>query len=125
MKNSSYAGHIVEKGVTTSAINPLYEVKVIIDNNNGRILRGMTCRGYPENETNSTDIVVPTRAVMTNNSGEKFVWTENNGRANAVYVETGEFSQGGVIIINGLNPGDKIVTEGYQKISEGMKIAER
>ena len=113
LKNSSYAGHIVEKGVTTSAINPLYVVKLIIDYNHGRILPGMTCRVYPENETNSTDIVFPTRAVMTNNSGEKFVWTENNGRANAVYVETVEFSQGGVISINGLNPGAKIVTEEY------------
>ena len=52
-------------------------------------------------------------------------WLLKNGKANAVNIETGTFTQNGIIIKSGIKEGDKIVTEGYQKISEGMNIAER
>ena len=46
----------------------------------------------------------------------------NDGRAEARPVATGSLTANGVEITDGLKEGDQVVTDGYQKISENMKV---
>lgn len=125
ISKESIKGKVTEKGVTTSSLNPLYEVKVKIDNAKGAILPGMTCNVHIINEKNEKLIIVPVRSVMLGENGKKYVWTIKEGKAEQTEIETGDFSKDGVIVKSGLIKGDKIVVGGYQKISKGMNIEEK
>ena len=55
--------------------------------------------------------------------GTLFVWTvDNNNKAHRTKVTIGETHGNHVTIVDGLNIGQRIVTEGYQKLSEGTKV---
>jgi multidrug efflux system membrane fusion protein len=47
----------------------------------------------------------------------------NDGNiARRQFVKTGDLTDSGIVVSEGLSAGDKIITEGFQKISEGTKI---
>jgi hypothetical protein len=50
------------------------------------------------------------------------VWLADNNTAKCRIVQTGALSDYGITIIDGLTLGEKLIVEGYQKVSEGMKI---
>ena len=66
-------------------------------------------------------IVVPANAVLINNEG-KFVWVAKDGRATRQSITISGYSGTGVVVSEGLNSGDIVIVEGYQKVSEGMKV---
>ena len=39
-----------------------------------------------------------------------------------VTTETGDFEGDGIIILSGLKPGDQVIVNGQQKVSEGMRV---
>ena len=66
-------------------------------------------------------IVVPANAVLINNDG-KFVWVAKDGRATRQNITISGYSGTGVVVSEGLHSGDIVIVEGYQKVSEGMKV---
>jgi hypothetical protein len=50
------------------------------------------------------------------------VWLADNNNAKRRIVQTGTLSDYGITIIESLTIGEKLIVEGYQKVSEGMKI---
>ena len=66
-------------------------------------------------------IVVPANAVLINNDG-KFVWVAKDGRATRQTITISGYSGTGVVVSEGLHSGDIVIVEGYQKVSEGMKV---
>ena len=66
-------------------------------------------------------IVVPANAVLINNDG-KFVWVAKDGRATRQNISISGYSGTGVVVSQGLHGGDLVIVEGYQKVSEGMKV---
>ena len=52
----------------------------------------------------------------------RFVWKIVDGEAKATPVRTGDLTEQGLFILEGLNEGDIVVIGGYQKISEGMRV---
>ena len=54
---------------------------------------------------------------------KRFVYLlEGDGTAKRVPVKTGIRSEGRIEIVEGLRPGQKIVTEGVVKLADGMKV---
>ena len=68
-------------------------------------------------------IVVPPAAVQMDAQG-KYVWTVEDGRVYKTRVTLDGFSGHGVVVSSGLIPGDKVIVEGWQKVSTGMKVTE-
>jgi membrane fusion protein (multidrug efflux system) len=64
---------------------------------------------------------VPELAVV-GEGDQRFVYTVENGQAKRVPVRVGMRSDGRVEIVEGLQPGQRVVTEGVVKISDGMKV---
>jgi membrane fusion protein (multidrug efflux system) len=64
---------------------------------------------------------VPELAVV-GEGDQRFVYTIENGQAKRVPVRVGMRSDGRVEIVEGLQPGQRVVTEGVVKISDGMKV---
>lgn len=115
-----FNGKIIEKGMTASLVTHSYPVKVLIEHPDKELYPGMIARVVFHNDVNK-GIVIPANAVLINSEG-KFVWVAENGRATRRSIIVSGYSGEGVIVSQGLQIGDMIIVEGYQKVSEGMRV---
>lgn len=117
-----FEGRVTEKGVEANPLAHTYEARIRLDNGSGALLPGMVCRVRLAGDAGGEAIVVPAGAVQTAGRGERFVWCVREGRAERVAVTTGALVDGGVVVADGLVPGDEVITDGCQKVSGGMKV---
>ncbi|REG99445.1 efflux RND transporter periplasmic adaptor subunit [Flavobacterium aquicola] len=123
LDNASFDGTLVEKGVLANQVSHTYDIKLQVNNPSGKIIPGMVCRTYLGTGSSESNIIVPLRAVQVDYSGKRFVWLQDKNNK-AVYRELklGSLSQNGVQVLSGLQEGDKLITAGYQNISEGITV---
>ncbi len=117
----SYTGKVVEKGLSASLLTHSYPVKIHIDQPDADLVPDMIAKVMLQSDV-STGIIVPANAVLINNDG-KFVWVAEEGRATRRPVVINGYSGKGVVISEGLQAGDSVIVEGYQKVSEGMRVS--
>ena len=67
--------------------------------------------------------MIPVTAVQKKSDGSLFVWTVGkDSTAHRMTVTIGQTQGNYVNVIDGLTIGDRIATEGYQKLSENSKV---
>ena len=115
-----YSGKVIEKSMTASLITHSYPVKVLVEQPDKELVPGMIGKVMLQSDA-STGIIIPANAILINHEG-KFVWVEEDGRASRRFIQIAGYSGTGVIISEGLQTGDHVIVEGYQKVSEGMKV---
>lgn len=120
----------VEKPITVSdkAIlsNPLghsYTVKATISSDEKELLPGMVTKvSLALQGDENIGIVVPSSCVRTMNEGVA-VWVVRDRKAYRQPIIVSEFVKNGVLVSDGLNCGDTIVTAGYQKLYNGAEVS--
>lgn len=117
-----YEGTVCEKGVVANAMSRSYDVKVAVPNPGHELLPGMVCNAHFSKGEATECIVVPSRVVLLDSENRTFVWLAQNGKAVKRMVGIGGQTAGGVIVTSGLKPGDAVITEGGQKVSQGMSV---
>ena len=115
-----YEGTVVERSMTASLLTHSYPVKISVSQPDAELLPGMVGKVVLQSDINK-GIVVPANAILINNDG-KFVWVAEEGRATRRKISISGYSGNGVLIGEGLHSGDIVIVEGYQKVSEGMKV---
>ena len=115
-----FYGKIIEKSMTASLLTHSYPVKVLIDQPDEAFAPGMIGKVVLKADINK-GIIVPANAVLINQEG-KFVWVVEDSRATRRQITISGYSGNGVIVSEGLTMGDMVIVEGYQKVSEGMKV---
>jgi RND family efflux transporter MFP subunit len=121
--NKKFRGKRIEKSVVANSISHTYPAYIIISAPEKNLLPGMVCRVELTPSDKPQGIVVPIGIIQTTSDGQKFIWTEKEGMAKRKFVSTGITRGNGVEILSGLSSGDRIITQGYHKISEDAKIA--
>ena len=124
--NGSYQGGLIEKGVQADALTHTYDIRINVSNGHRKLLPGMVAnvRFAAEGSQAVGSKMIPVTTVQKKTDGSKFVWTvAKDSTAHRTMVTTGQTQGNYICIINGLNIGDRVVTEGYQKLSEGTKVA--
>lgn len=117
---SSFDGTVISKGITASMLSHTYDCTLKPDMPIKGLLPGMVCKVYTENNL-CNGIIVPAASVMSDENG-RYVWIATDGKVEKKHIETAGFSGKGIIAVSGLSDGDKIITDGVQKVSTGMKI---
>jgi len=123
LDNQEYKGVVDKKGVEANQISRTYPIKIKIGNTKSELMPGMVCKVYLEQPDKTENIVIPNRSVQISPDNKKFVWLADGNIAKRRFITVGSLSNYGVIVENGLSAGDKLIVEGYTKISEGMKIS--
>ena len=116
-----YYGRVAEKSMTASLLTHSYPVKVHIEQPDEALVPGMIGKAVLKADV-SKGIIVPANAVLINQEG-KFVWVVEDGHATRRQITLLAYSGNGVIVSEGLKTGDLVIVEGYQKVSEGMKVS--
>lgn len=118
------SGQHIEKGVQADALTHTYDVRIDVNNKGRRLLPGMVARVEIGTDDSVQDIpFVPLTTVQRRADGSLFVWTiDADSTAHRTAVTIGQSIGNNVEINNGLHQGQRVVTEGYQKLSEGSKV---
>ena len=123
--NATFEGGEIEKGVKADALTHSYDVRITVDNSQQRLLPGMVAAVTFEQQTSSqgTQVNVPVTAVQRRADGSLFVWTvDENRTAHRTAVTVGETLGNRITLTSGIVAGTTVVTEGYQKLSEGTTV---
>ncbi len=130
--NGSYQGGQIEKGVQADALTHTYDIRINVANADRKLLPGMVAnvRFVSDGSQAIGSKMIPVTAVQKKTvstslqaDGSLFVWTVGkDSMAHRSTVTIGQTQGNYVCVIDGLNVGDRIVTEGYQKLSEGTKV---
>ena len=125
LNNRIYEGKVGSKGVVANALSHNYEVLVPLKNSDGSLMPGMVCNAWLPSSDTTQLIVVPNRVVKIDHTGEHYVWLASGGKAVRRTVITGGLAQRGIIIAEGLIPGDSVIVNGEQKVSTGSSVSVR
>jgi RND family efflux transporter MFP subunit len=122
--NGCFTGGKIEKGVQADALTHTYDIRIHVANGHRKLLPGMVaCVQFGNIEKPTKELSVPVTAVQRKADGKLFVWTvANDGRAHRTTIRTGETMGNRIAITDGMTEGTRIVTEGYQKLSENAKV---
>lgn len=123
--NGSYQGGRIEKGVEADALTHTYDIRINVANNGRKLLPGMVAsvRFISEGSQAIGSKMIPVTSVQKNADGSLFVWTVDQKKTVHRTTVTISQTEGNYVLVSdGLNMGDRIVTEGYQKLSEGTKV---
>jgi len=124
LDNESFEGVIEEKGVMANPLSHTYDVKIAIANTNEKLFPGMVCNVSINQETTKGQIVIPQQSIQVDGNGKKYVYVTDAQKEHAMAreVETGILKNKGVVISKGLQVGEMIIVEGYQRLSENSPI---
>lgn len=122
LNDRTFTAGKIEKGTMANPATHTYDVRATLSNPGGELLPGMVCRVAVSSANAAQKIAIPIRAVQEAGNGTRFVWTVLNDSTVRTPVTTGKITGNDIVIIDGIRAGDRIVTDGMQKISQGSKI---
>ena len=123
--STTVKGGTIEKGIEADALTHTYDVRINVVNTDRKLLPGMVAsvKFMQEGSQSIAGKSLPVTAVQKAADGTLFVWTiASDSTAHRAKVSIGSTSGNNVAITEGLNMGQRVVTEGYQKLSEGTKV---
>ena len=120
---------ITEKSVAANTVTHTYEVVARIQGGTDVLMTGMVAKvqitqtSDSQSPVSNTDIVIPAKCILLTPDGHT-VWVAENGTAVRRDITIAGYQADGVRVKNGLQAGDTLITEGYQKLYKDCKIIE-
>jgi membrane fusion protein (multidrug efflux system) len=120
----TFAGVVEEIGVVADPIAHTYKIKIGLPNTDHSLKPGMICDARIQTSKTFKGLIIPNQAVQVDEKGETFVFCvdDKQGQANRRNVEIGQLMNGGIELKKGLNPGDRVVVFGQQKLVDGSRV---
>ena len=126
------SGGRIEKGVVADAMTHTYDIRINVPNGDRKLLPGMVAQVRMKTSPNpskggeglaGSGITLPITSVQRRPDGSLFVWTvDNQKKAHRTAVTVGASQGNRISIMSGVTAGQRVVTEGYQKLSEGTEV---
>lgn len=97
------------------------KVRLIFPNHEKILRTGMNCKVKVLSGNSGAQTVIPYKAVIEQ-MGEYFVYTIDSMKVKQIKIEPGSNLGEYIVVKQGLNPGDKIVLDGLQKVHNGSLV---
>lgn len=116
-------GGRIEKGVQADALTHTYDIRINVPNADHKLLPGMVANVRFDTSSGTGNPLLPISCVQKKADGSLFVWTVGeDGCAHRNTVRTGPTFGNRISVTQGIRTGQRVITEGYQKLSEGTKV---
>ena len=115
-------GKLLFTGVSVNETTGQVALRTEIPNPEEVLLPGMFVRVRVEEGINKSAMLVPPQSIQRTPDGRTNVLIVKDGKVALVPVKTGPSFAGRVIVDAGLQAGDEVITEGYQKVRPGMPV---
>ena len=116
---------VKEKSVTANPLTHTYDVVARVHGGTDVLMTGMVgvVKLKVESSELKENIVVPARCVLLNPQGHS-VWVVENGKAVRREIVIDGYQADGIRVLSGLQPGDSLITDGYQKLYTNCSVIE-
>ena len=115
------SGTIMAVDPGADAVTRAIRVRATIPNTGNKLIAGSFARIIIPLESDSSAILIPSQSVIPTTK-DKLVAVVKNGKATMTKVILGQRTSNKVEILNGLTPGDTILTTGIMQVKEGMDV---
>lgn len=109
----------IDRGVASGT--GTIKVRIQFPNNDDVLKDGMSCVLNVLNNESGERVQIPSKAV-TEQMGEFFVFVSQDTIAKQLKVKLGPRVGNNVVVLSGLEAGQKVITEGFQRLRDGGKI---
>ncbi|MCL5991506.1 MAG: efflux RND transporter periplasmic adaptor subunit [Bacteroidetes bacterium] len=116
-----YKGKVSEISLAMDDMKRAFGVEIQFPNPKRELKSGVTTDVKIITYTNPNVIVVP-RNLIKSEGNKNYVFVENGGKAEQRFIQTGNESSISVEVLNGLNAGDRLISEGLSLLASGKKI---
>lgn len=116
------SGKVAERGVSANPLTCTYDVYALVENETQELLPGMICEVGFRIGDDSRQMTLPANVLRIDENNRTFVWLAVSGKAHKRYVTIDGSTERGVVIAGGLQAGDKVISDGSQKVSENTKV---
>lgn len=126
----TFPAHLKEWDSQSDGATNSYEVVFTLPRPDGiNILPGMTATVIVDinqvTRSSQTGVIVPTKAVFTENADDAYVWVvDNEMRVKKRRITPGSMTNQGLTVLDGLSAGETIVTAGVHQLTEGQQVRE-
>lgn len=118
-----HAGRLLFSDVSADPSTGQVTLRVQIPNPQNELLPGMYVRARITQAVDADAIALPQQAIQRTNDGKAEVWViKDDDKVALQPVEVGPIVESSWLIRDGLDPGERVVVEGFQKISAGMRV---
>ncbi|MFW7341369.1 efflux RND transporter periplasmic adaptor subunit [Pollutimonas sp. H1-120] len=117
-----HLGKLLFSGVSVDPTTGQVNLRAEFDNPDQILLPGMYVRVRLQQGVDEKALLVPEQAIQRTADGLSSLMVVKEGKVQPVAVSIGSQVKGRSIIYKGLNPGDMVVVEGFQKIRPGAAV---
>lgn len=122
----SVKGKVTSKSVVADPLTRGYTVKIGLPGKIDNLLPGMLANvsfdKKIEKSAETPRIVLPYGSVLLSEDNTRFVWLVKDNKAVRRQVKVDELVADGILVTQGLNPGDTVIVAGMQKIGQGSMV---
>jgi membrane fusion protein (multidrug efflux system) len=115
-------GRVSFVGSTVSSSNRAMQVEVIVSNSRHRVKPEMVAKVTLLREAKANAILVSENIVQLVDRDRSIVYVENGGKAEERRIKLGGRQGIMLEVLEGLNPGDRLIVTGYQKVINGSPV---
>ena len=120
--NASYTGNITEIGVAVNQQTGLFQIKAAVNADGSALPSGVSVKLTTDTyHTNDSVVLIPYDAVYYDNTGS-YVYLSVDGKAVKTYVTTDLFDDTQISVIEGVQPGDTVITSWSPKLMNGVEV---
>jgi membrane fusion protein (multidrug efflux system) len=119
-----FTGTIAAIDPSANATTRTLKARAVVQNNNQKLVAGSFTHVTIPFEHNKNAILIPPQSVIPTNR-DKQVALVRNGKAEMVTVTLGTRTNDMVEIVQGLSPGDTIITTGIMQVKPGINVKVR
>lgn len=125
LDGKQFAGTIANISPLADAISRTYSAKITVNNTNLELKPGMVCDVQLTLSSSGNKMIVPFHAVSTDADGKTFVFVVSSDKKSVKkqIITTGNYQGTGIEVTGGLNPGETIVAEGKEKLTDNSLIS--
>ncbi len=117
-----HLGELLFSGVTVNPGTGQVSLRAEVPNPDQVLLPGMYVRVRIPQGIDDNALVVPDQAIQRGADGMSTLMLIKEGKVTPVAVSTGVRAQGGTVITKGLEAGDTVMVEGFQKARPGTPV---
>jgi RND family efflux transporter MFP subunit len=119
-----FEGRVVEMAPAMDTETRSAKVRIQVPNQGGKLKAGMFAEGEIQTGVTAAAIVIPSSAVYRDDRSAKssHVFVVENGKATRRIVRIGRERDSSLEIVEGLKPGDLLISEQNIEIAEGVRV---
>ncbi|NLZ11710.1 MAG: efflux RND transporter periplasmic adaptor subunit [Alcaligenaceae bacterium] len=117
------AGKLLFSGVSVDPSTGQVNLRAEVDNPDQTLLPGMYVRARIDQGVDEQALLVPQQAVRRDANGDSSLMVVKDETVSAVPVTVGPVLKGQYLITSGVQAGDVVIVEGFQKIRPGAPVA--